>query len=153
MGDEVSAVDRGRAHEPLSLWQTMLLQGVLPIVLGGVILPIGLIAFFLAINHSPVTGAVDHGELFLAASNAGFIGCVTLVASRTDRAVNAMIASMFVLFGIVVPGYACWALLTVEGLLNNNYSEFLAVAVGGGLALTAMVVSLVFVRLPYHPPE
>jgi hypothetical protein len=62
-----------------------------------------------------------------------------------------MIASMFVLLGIMVPAYSCWALLTVEGLLDKEYSEFLAIFVGGGYAIFAAVVGLVFVRLSYRP--
>jgi len=129
----------------------MMLQGVIPVILVGIVLPIGLIALALAIEDAPIRGAVDHGALFLAAGNAGFIGCVSLIASRVDRAVNAMIASIVVLVLIVVPAYACWAILTVRSLLEMEYSEFLAVGVGGAFAVLAIVVALVFVRLSYRP--
>lgn len=146
-----------RAHavgdeRSLSLAQTMMLQGVIPIVLVGIALPIGLVALVLAIENAPVAGAFDQGVLFLTAGNAGFIGCASLIASRSDRPVNAMIASMVVLVSIVVPAYACWAVLTVRNLLGMEYSHFLAVGVGGVYAVLSAIVALVFVRLSYRPP-
>lgn len=146
---EHAAAADGRS---LSLAQTMMLQGVIPIVLVGIALPIGLIALVLAIENAPVGGAFDHGALFLAAGNAAFIGCVSLIAARSDRPINAMIASMVVLVSIVVPAYACWAVLTVRSLLEMEYSQFLAVGVGGAYAALSAIVALVFVWLSYRPP-
>jgi hypothetical protein len=138
--------------EPLSLWQTMLLQGVIPIVLVGFALPIGLLALVLALENGPIRSAVDHGELFIAASNAGFIGCIALIASRSDQAVNAMIAAMIVLFVIILPGYIGWAVLSVQGLLGKQYSDLWPIAIGGSWAVLGVAVGLVLVRLSYRPP-
>lgn len=135
----------------LSAGQALLLQGVIPIVLVGIVLPIGLIACFLGLEESPLQGAVKHGELFLAAGNAAFTGCVVLVAARSDIIINAVIASFVVLITIVVPGYACWALLTVQGLLAKPYSESLAIFGGGFFVVIASVVALTFVKLAYRP--
>jgi hypothetical protein len=147
----MSHLPKTSSSSSLSLGQVMLLQGVIPIILIGIALPIGLIALVLALESAPIRGAVDHGELFLCASNAGFIGCSALIASRSDRAINSMIASIFVLGGIIVPGYVGWSVLTVQGLLDKPYSDFLAIVIGGGLTLLASTVGLVFVRLSYRP--
>ncbi len=131
----------------------MLLQGIIPIGLIGFALPIGLIAFALAIESAPIRSAVDHGELFLAASNAGFVGCISLIASRTDQAINAMIVAIIVLAVIILPGYIGWALLTVHSLLAKEYSDVWPILIGGFWAFLGVVVGLVLVRLSYRPPR
>jgi hypothetical protein len=136
----------------LSLAQTMLLQGVIPIVLVGFVLPIGLIGLALALEEAPVSGAIDHGELFLSAANAGFIGCIALVASRTDEAINAMIAAIVVLVLVILPGYVGWALISVQGVLGRQYSNLWPIAMGGSWALIGTAVGLTLVRLSYRPP-
>jgi hypothetical protein len=143
----------GAGGSSLSLGQAMMLQGVIPIVLVGVLLPVGLIACFLALENGSVRGAVEHGELFLAAGNSAFTGCVVLVASRTDQVLNATIASLVVLVLIVLPAYACWGLLTVQELLDKHYSTSLATVGGGSFAVLAIVVALVFVWLSHRPPS
>jgi hypothetical protein len=135
----------------LGLWQTILLQGVIPVVVVGVMLPIGFVGFFLAIWEAPISDAVGHGELFLSAANASFIGCLVLIVSRTDSLVNVLIASFFALLLIMLPAFGLWAALTVQSLLDKEYSEQLAILGGGAYALIATVVALVFVWLSYRP--
>lgn len=137
---------------PLSLAQMMILQGLIPIVLVGFFLPIGLVAAALAIENAPIFNAVDHGELFLAGANAGFIGSLTLVISRTDQTVNSMITAFLVLIVIIFPGYFAWALLSVQALLGREYSDVWPMEVGGTWAIVGVVVGMALVKLSYRPP-
>jgi uncharacterized membrane protein YidH (DUF202 family) len=125
----------------------MMLVGVIPVVLVGVVLPLGLIAGFLALDEGSPMEAVTHGELFLTAGNAAVTGCVALVSARHDRLINATIASFVVLLGIVLPCYGAWAFLAVQELQDRAYSEALAVIGGAGMTIAAVSVALVFVRL------
>jgi hypothetical protein len=129
----------------------MVLQGVIPICLIGFAVPIGLIALALAIESAPMRGAVDHGELFLSASNAGFVGCISLIASRTDEAVNVMITAMIVLAVIILPGYVGWALLSVHAFHAKEYSDLWPIGIGGFWAVLGVAVGLALVRLSYRP--
>lgn len=140
------------ADDPLSFVQTMVLQGAIPIVVVGVLVPVGLVALFLALDAAPLARAVEHGELFLAAANSAFTGCVSLVAARRDKVLNATIASFVVLLMIVLPCYAAWAFLTVEELQGRQYSHALAVVGGGGMTIAAVIVALSFVALTYSKP-
>jgi hypothetical protein len=135
---------------PLTLAQTMVLQGVLPIILVGLMLPVGITAFFLALENAPVDSAIEQGSLFLAAGNSAFTGCIVLVSSRHDSP-NSMIATLLVLVGFVVPAYGGWALLTVQQILHKPYSTAIATVWGGIGAAVAIVIALVFVRLSYRP--
>jgi hypothetical protein len=137
---------------PLSLAQMMILQGLIPIVFVGFFLPIGLVAAALAIESAPVRSAVDHGELFLAGANAGFIGSLTLVASRTDQTVNSMITAILVLIVVIFPGYFAWALLSVQALMGKGYSDVWPLHVGGTWAVVGVLVGLALVKLSYRPP-
>jgi hypothetical protein len=150
MGDG-PAQQREPKHSSLGVWQTMLLHGGIPIVIVGIVLPLGLIAFFLAMQNEPIKGAVEHGELFLSAANAGFTGCLVLLVSRADESVNALIAALVALLLIMLPAFTCWAFLTAQGILDKDYSEQFAIIGGGSYALLATVVALVFVRLSYNP--
>lgn len=136
----------------LARWQTMVLHGVIPIILVGAVLPIGLTAAFLAMQQEPLIGAIEHGELFLSAGNAGFVGCLVLLGSRTDAAVSVALASMCALILIMVPAFCFWAFLTVQSSLDKDYSEQFAIIVGGAYAVLASAVALVFVWLSYRPP-
>jgi FlaA1/EpsC-like NDP-sugar epimerase len=131
----------------LTTGQTMLLVGVIPIVIVGVLLPVGLIAAGLALSDGSAFDAIKHGELFLAAANAALAGCVALGAARTDRLALAVILAFLALLVIVIPSYVLWAILTVKELRNESYSESIAVVGGGGMTLAAIVVALGFVRL------
>lgn len=137
---------------PLSLAQMMILQGLIPIVLVGFLLPIGLVAAALAIESAPIHSAVDHGELFLAGANAGFIGSITLVVSRTDQTVNSMITAFLVLIVVTFPGYFAWALLSVHALVGKEYPDVWPVEVGGTWAFVGVLVGMALVKLSYRPP-
>jgi hypothetical protein len=138
------------SEQPPSLAQTMILQGVIPIVLVGIFLPLGLTAFMLALEKAPIGDALEHGELFLAAGNTAFTGCIVLVTSRTDRALNATIAALAIHIAIILPAYACWAFLTVHALLDMDYSKELALVGGGIYAGLGAIVALILVRISYR---
>jgi hypothetical protein len=129
----------------------MMLHGVIPIVLVALVLPIGLVAGVLALEGGGVKGALDHGELFLAAGNAAFTGCLVLASARLDQPVNALIAATVVFIVLVLPAYGFWGVLTALDVLDKTYSRYLAIIGGGIFAGVAMVVSLCFVRLSYRP--
>jgi hypothetical protein len=128
----------------------MVLVGVIPVLVVGVLVPLGLIAGFLALDETSAIDAVTHGELFLAGGNAAVTGCVALVATRHDNLLWATIAAFGVLLAIVLPCYGFWAFLTVQEMQDNDYSESLAVIGGGGFALVAVSVAMAFVRLTYR---
>jgi hypothetical protein len=123
----------------------MMLRGVIPILLVSVLLPVGLITGFLVLREAPLRGAVEHGELFLAAANAAFAGCVVLVSSRTDKLLSSMITSFVTVVFIVVPCYAFWAGLTVQEVTHGRFSSDFAIVGGGSYAVVAILVALVFV--------
>jgi hypothetical protein len=139
-----------KQHSGLTLGQTMLLQGVIPIVLVGLILPVGMTAFFLGIENASASAAIEHGDLFLAAGNSAFTGCIVLAASRHDSP-YAMIVTVAVLLAFVFPAYGAWALLTVQQILHKPYSTDIATVWGGIGAVVAAIIALVFVRLSYRP--
>jgi hypothetical protein len=150
----MSSSPGGKPQAPTpTLMQTMMLHGVIPVLLVGLLLPLGLVGLFLAADNGEAGAAIKHGELFLAAGNAAFTGCVVLVSSRLDQLLNAVIASLVVLVLIVVPAYGCWSFLTAQQLLQKPGSENLAIVGGGCFALVAIAVALVFVRLSYTPTQ
>lgn len=126
--------------------QAMMLHGIIPIVLVGYILPVGLIAGFLAMRQAPLVGAIEHGELFLVAANTAFAGSVVLVSSRPDRLLTSVIVTFVTVVFIVVPGYAFWAGLTTQALTHESFSPDFAIVGGGGYAVAAILVALVFIR-------
>ena len=135
----------------LSYRQAMLLQGVLPVMLVAVLLPIGMICFFLALRAMPISDAFAHGELFLAGGNAAFAGCIVLVAARPDEAVNAAIAAIFSLVLLVLPCYGIWAFISVGLLAGDTYVSSLVEVGGGAWAVAGITVSMAFVRYAYRP--
>jgi hypothetical protein len=135
----------------LSYRQAMLLQGVLPVMLVSVLLPIGLICFFLALRAMPISDAFSHGELFLAGGNAAFAGCIVLVAARPDEALNAAIAAIFSLVLLVLPCYGIWAFISVGLLDGDAYVKSLVEVGGGAWATAGVIVSMAFVRYAYRP--
>jgi len=137
----------------LSYKQALLLQGVLPIVLIAVCLPLGLVVLFLAATAAPLRLAVSHGELFLAGGNASFAGCIVLLAARPDRALNAAIASLFALVLLVVPCYGLWAYISVDTLTKKSYATSVAEVGGAAWAVAGVVVSMAFVRYAYRPTK
>jgi hypothetical protein len=134
-----------RRQDGLSVVQAMMLHAVLPIVMVGVVLPVGLVALFLAIDGAPVSGAVDRGELFLAGANAAFTGCLVLVASRPDKALNASILSLMASVFVVLPGYAAWAYVSVASHRDLAYSVDLVINGGLVAAVAGIVASLALV--------
>jgi FtsH-binding integral membrane protein len=134
----------------LTLGQTMILQGVIPIVLVGLVLPVGITAFFLAIENAPARAAIEHGELFLAAGNSAFTGCIILASSRYDSP-YAVGVTLVVLLAFVFPAYGGWAVMTVQDILHKPYSVDIATVWGTTGATVAAIIALVFVRLSYRP--
>lgn len=143
-------LERSRPEHVLSYRQAMLLQGVLPIVLVALVLPLGLTACFLAVKGAPVEDAMRHGELFLAGGNAAFTGCVVLLAARPDKALNAAIASLFSLVLLVVPCYGIWAFISVQALTKQSYAPEWAQTGGTVWALAGVASSMLFVRHAYR---
>jgi hypothetical protein len=138
-------VPAGAGELALTQSQGMMLRGVIPILLVGVLLPLGLILGFLVLREAPLRGAVENGELFLAAANTAFAGCVVLVSSRTDKLLSSMITSFVTVAFIVVPCYAFWAGLTVQEVTHGRFSSAFAIVGGGSYAVVAILVALVFV--------
>ncbi len=131
--------------------QSFMLQGVLSIVLIGIALPIGLVLLFLAFQEAALSDAIRHGELFLSGGNAAFMGCVVLVASRQDAAINAAIASLATIAALVVPSYAAWAYLAVQTLVGESYSTSVVIASSAIWAGVCVLTALVMVRIAYYP--
>lgn len=129
-----------------------MLQGVVAILLVGLLLPIGLIAGMLALRDSPVRGAIEHGELFLIAANVAVAGSLLLVTSRTDHLLWMVIVALLVLLAVVLPCYVFWATATVQVLLGQEYSSHFAIVVGGVYAVLAILLALTFAWVSYQPP-
>lgn len=127
----------------LTRWQALALQAVLPILLMGVVLPIGLVALLLEIEGAPISDAVDRGELFLAGGNAAFTGCLVLISARPDKAVFASICTSFASIGVVLPCYAAWALITTAGARHADYSVDAAVKWGLAAAVAGLLLDAV----------
>jgi hypothetical protein len=135
----------------MELWEAMLLHGVLPVLLVGLILPIGLPACFLGAQGASAWEAVKHGELFLSAGNAGFTGSLVLLSSRTDiQRAAALVAVVALILFMLIP-FCLWAFLTTQAILGKEYSEPFAIIGGSSYAVLAVVVALVLVRLSYRP--
>jgi hypothetical protein len=127
--------------------QAFMLQGVFAAVVVGACLPIGLVVMFLAIRTSPLSNAVQHGELYLAGGNAAVVGCVSLMAARPENPANAAISALFVVTLIVGPCYAFAAYFSVQGIVHQTVSHGVAVAGGVVAAFVGVCVALVFVWL------
>lgn len=132
---------------PLSGKQWLLLQGVLPIVIVGVALPVGLVALFLAVKGASASGAIKHGELYLSGGNAAFTGCVALFSGRRGDRASVAIATLYVLMVVVVPCYATWAFFATQTALGETYSGTLATDGGAVSALAGSIVALTLIKL------
>jgi hypothetical protein len=131
-----------RQQSGLSLGQAMMLHAIIPIVLVGVVLPVGLVALFLAIDDQPISGAIDRGELFLAGGNAAFTGCLVLVAARPDRAVTASIVSLITSMFVVLPCYAAWAYVSVASHQDADYSVEMVIDWSVAAAIVGVTLAL-----------
>ena len=136
----------------LSRWQTVALQAVLPILLIGVALPLGLTALVLGVDEISVSHAVDHGELFLVGGNAAFTGCLVLVANRPDRAINAFIVSTVIGAMVIVPSYIAWALLATSAARDAHYSMSVAIRWGAIAAIAGLITALALVVYTFFIP-
>lgn len=133
--------------------QVFLLQALFPILIVGVVLPVGLVAIFLALSEAAIGEAVSHGELWLGAGNAGLIGCLSLIASRHDAGLNAAITTLYTMAIVVIPCYAFWAGFSVRVIEGEAYSKVLA-AEGGAIAAGAAVMfGVALVMLASQPPQ
>ncbi|MBK5220040.1 MAG: hypothetical protein JJE35_09690 [Thermoleophilia bacterium] len=137
----------------LTRGQNLMLQAVLPILLIGIILPIGLVVLLLWIDGSELSEAVDRGELFLAGGNAAFTGCLILLAARPDKAVGASISSMVVVIMVVLPCYVAWAHISTASARHAEYATSSAleggvVAAAVGILLAAVLVLVAFFSRP-----
>jgi hypothetical protein len=152
--DVESARDHMReSRATLSAMQTFMLQGVFAAVVVGACLPIGLVAFFLAIRAAPLAEAVRYGELYLSGGNAAVVGCVCLMAARPEKAVNSAIAALFAVTLIVGPCYAGAAYFSVQGVIHQSASRGVAVAGGAVAAIVGICIALGFVWMGAYRPE
>lgn len=133
--------------------QALALQAIVPILLIGVVLPIGLVALLLLIDGASLSGAVDHGELFLAGGNAAFIACLLLMSARPDRAMGVFVVCQLAFVLVVLPSYAAWAHVTALSAQHDDYSE--AMTVQGGLVATAagLIVAIICVVYSFWSPK
>lgn len=136
----------------LTRWQAMALQGVISVLLVGLLLPVGLIAGMLALRESPVRGAIEHGELFLVAANVAIAGSLLLVSSTTDHVLWRIIGALIAVLLVVMPAYLFWASVTIQVLLGQQYSSGFATVGGGIYAFFAILLALVFAWVSYQPP-
>jgi len=132
-------------------WQHVLLQGALPILIIGAVLPLGLIALFRATLGSSLAGTIEHGELYLAGGNAAFTGCLVFASSRTDIPTTVVASVLPALALLTLPCYALWALLTVLTMRGTDYSSSIATAGGAYAASLCVLVGLVFVYFSHRP--
>ena len=133
--------------------QTFWLQGVLPILMIGILLPLGLIALFRAALGSSMLGTIEHGELYLAGGNAAFTGCLVFASSRVDIPAKVAIGVLPALVLLTLPCYALWALLTVLTMRGEKYSSTIATTGGGYAAGLCIVIGLVFVYYSHRPED
>jgi|GEM_PF-2997981 len=142
----------------LTRWQAFALQVVIPIALIGIVLPIGLPALILGLDGTPLEDAINHGELFLAAGNMSFTGCVVLVAMRPDRALTVSIFNSLVFGGVVMPSYLGWVHIATSVTREAEYSTDAAVrwglvALAAALLATSVLTAYAFIRpSPAKPP-
>lgn len=135
--------------------QSFLVQGVLAIVVIGAVLPVGLVAQFLVFAGQPASGAVEHGELYLAAGNAVFLGCVLLATSDAHNGAGATIASLFALATFVLPCYGAWAFINVRVEMDERVAGAASYAWGLPVLAVSLLVALSFVWCSFtsHNPN
>ncbi len=105
-------------------------------------LPLLLTAIMLFGGNQPPAGAIEHGELFLAAANGIVVGVVALGSRSGARRVVPWLVSVLFLLLLAVPCYAVWAMLTVRALARENLNIDFSVYGGWGVAIVAALVSL-----------
>lgn len=130
----------------------MALQAVLPILLIGIVLPLGLTALVLGLDEISVSHAVDHGELYLVGGNAAFTSCLVLVSNRPDQAINTFIVSSFISWTVVFPCYLVWALLATSTARAAHYSTNVTVHWGVAAAVAGLVTAVVLVIYAFFVP-
>lgn len=131
----------------LTRWQQVLVQAVLPILVFGIVLPIGLVALLLWLDGKSVSDAVNGSELFLAGGNSAFTGSLVLLGARPDKAIGATISCVFVSALVVLPCYLAWAYISTAQVRHADYSAHKAIQ--GGLIATAVGLLLASVLVWY----
>ena len=133
---------------------SFLIQGVVGIVVGGLVLPVGLLALILESNATGSAHlAFTHGVFFLAGGNAALAGCVSLIAARRALPPAWGFVALFVLSFDAVPCYALWASITVDTLLRRTYSTAFALHGGEIAGLGSTVLALCMVAAAYASPD
>jgi hypothetical protein len=120
----------------------LLLEWVLGCLVAAMGLPVALIALLLLAVSRPIAGAVDHGELFLAAANGVVVGVVTLLTRSAKGGVEIGILALLLLLLLAVPSYLLWAYMTMRALAQETYNLDLAVRGGWGFAIVGAIASL-----------
>lgn len=122
-------------------------QGVLPIIVAGLVLPIGLVALFLAATGDSPSPAVSRGELFLAGGTAGFIGALVFATARQSTGRSVAVFTVLVLW--VLPTYALWAFMAVREIQGHE-NPTAVVETGGFVCSTfGVCTGLALVVLAY----
>lgn len=140
------------AGPQLTRWQTIMLQAVFPILLIGILLPLGLTVLVLGVDQVSLSHAFDHGELYLVGANAAFTSCLVLISNRPDQAINTFIISSFISSTVVFPSYFVWALLSTAPARAAQYSTNLKVTWGIVAAVAGLVTALGLVVYAFFIP-
>ncbi len=149
-------MSRRTARSPatgLTLAETIVVNGVLPVIVLGVLLPVGAVAFCLALKGAPVRQSVEHGELLLGAGNAAMVGSFTYLASRpSDSVIGTAGALCYLIFGGVFP-YLGWASIAVDVITDAKYSHAATEQWGAAAVIATAAMSLYCVSKTFRPPE
>ena len=122
-------------------------QGVLPIVVAGLVLPIGLVALFLAATGDSASPAVSRGELFLAGGTAGFIGALVFATARQTAGRSVAVFTVLVLW--VLPTYALWAFMAVREIQGHANPTAVVETAGFVCSSVGVLTGLALVVLAY----
>lgn len=132
--------------------QTVVINGVLPILVLGLGVPVGTVAVLLLLKSAPLGDAFDHGELLLGAGNAALVGVFAFLSDRPNDSLNVTLAAIVYTVLVGMASYVGWAYVSVEGLTNAPYSHSAALYLGGGFTLLSVGVSLYLVSKTFRPP-
>lgn len=134
----------------LTRGQAFFVNGIVQVLLLGVCLPVGAVAFLLALKGEAIRQAVDHGELLLGAGNAALIGAFSFLGGRAANQMETVGVLVFIAT-VGILSYAGWAYVTVETVTGETYSEGAVVAAGLAMAFLAVGGSLYLVSSALAP--
>jgi hypothetical protein len=137
----ISRIRPGKQPEQLSYWQSLAINWLFPIIIVGMVAPIALEAFALALANADASAALHHGELYLVSANTATCSGALLLASRLDRVFDASMAAYGAIILIALPSYFAWATLSAAAILGNSVNASFA-RIGGSVdVLLSLTVS------------